>query len=108
MINILALKVNLPERKIIDFCCRWKIAELAVFGSVLRDDFRPDSDIDFLVTFAPDEHWSLFDLVDMKRELEAIVGRKVDLIERVAIECSHNGLRRQEILGTAQTFYAAR
>lgn len=108
MINTLNLKVNLPESKIIDFCCRWKISELAVFGSVLRDDFRPDSDLDFLVTFAPDEHWSLFDLVDMKQELKAIVGREVDLIEKVAIERSHNELRRQEILSTAQTFYAAR
>lgn len=76
-----------------------------MFGSVLGDEFRPDSDIDFLVSFAPDENWSLFDLVDMERELAAIVGRKVDLIEKVAIERSHNQLRRKEILSTAQTFY---
>ena len=99
------LKVKLPEEKIEEFCRRWQITELAVFGSVLRDDFRPDSDIDFLVSFAPDENWSLFDLVDMERELAAIVGRKVDLIEKVAIERSHNLLRRQEILSTARTFY---
>lgn len=102
------LKVKLPEEKIEEFCRRWQITELAVFGSVLRDDFRPDSDIDFLVSFAPEENWSLFDLVDMERELAAIVGRKVDLIEKVAIERSHNLLRRQEILSTAQTFYVTR
>jgi len=102
------LKVKLPEEKIEEFCRRWQITELAVFGSVLRDDFRPDSDIDFLVSFAPDENWSLFDLVDMERELAAIVGRKVDLIEKVAIERSHNLLRRKEILSTAQTFYVTR
>ncbi|MGK7901338.1 MAG: nucleotidyltransferase family protein [Hormoscilla sp.] len=89
------LKVKLPEEKIEEFCRRWQITELAVFGSVLRDDFRPDSDIDFLVSFAPDENWSLFDLVDMERELAAIVGRKVDLIEKVAIKRSHNLLRRK-------------
>ena len=99
------LKVKLPEEKIEEFCRRWQITELAVFGSVLRDDFRPDSDIDFLVSFAPDENWSLFDLVDMERALAAIVGRKVDLIKKVAIERSHNLLRRQEILSTARTFY---
>ncbi|MBC6420867.1 MAG: nucleotidyltransferase family protein [Hormoscilla sp. SP5CHS1] len=102
------MKVKLPEEKIEEFCRRWQITELAVFGSVLRDDFRPDSDIDFLVSFAPDENWSLFDLVDMERELAAIVGRKVDLIEKVAIERSHNQLRRKEILSTAQTFYVTR
>ncbi|MBC6480789.1 MAG: nucleotidyltransferase family protein [Hormoscilla sp. GM7CHS1pb] len=102
------MKVKLPEEKIEEFCRRWQITELAVFGSVLRDDFRPDSDIDFLVSFAPDENWSLFDLVDMERELAAIVGRKVDLIEKVAIERSHNKLRRKEILSTAQTFYVTR
>ncbi|MBC6473801.1 MAG: nucleotidyltransferase family protein [Hormoscilla sp. GM102CHS1] len=89
------IKVKLPEEKIEEFCRRWQITELAVFGSVLRDDFRPDSDIDFLVSFAPDENWSLFDLVDMERELAAIVGRKVDLIEKVANERSHNQLRRK-------------
>jgi len=102
------LKVKLPEEKIGEFCRRWQITELAVFGSVLRDDFRPDSDIDFLVTFAQDENWSLFDLVDMEQELAAIVGRKVDLVEKVAILRSHNQLRRKEILSTAQTFYVTR
>lgn len=103
-----ALKVKLPEDEIIKFCQRWKITEFALFGSVLRDDFRPDSDLDVLVTFAPDEEWSLLDVVDMERELETIVGREVDLVSKRAIERSHNWLRRKEILGTAKTFYVAR
>jgi hypothetical protein len=75
----------MPRRPIInveseDFCRRWKIRELAVFGSFLRDDFRPDSDLDFLYTFAADVHWTLLDLVTMDQELSAIVGRGVDIL----------------------------
>lgn len=83
------------------------IIRLDLFGSALRDDFRDDSDIDFLATFAADSHWSLMDLVTMEQELTSIVGRKVDLIERVSIERSHNPLRRKEILSTAKPYYAA-
>lgn len=101
------LPISLPEQQIIEFCQRWKITELALFGSILRDDFRPDSDIDFLVTFAPDSHWSLFDLVAMEHELEDMLGREVDLVMKKSIEQSHNWIRRKEILGTAQVFYAA-
>ena len=74
--------IPLDENRIAGFCQRWKIAEFAFFGSVLRDDFRPDSDVDVLVTFRPDSHWSLFDLVQMQEELEEVLGRKVDLIEQ--------------------------
>jgi hypothetical protein len=99
---------QLPKDEIVAFCDRWKITEFALFGSILRDDFRPDSDVDVLVTFAPDAKWGLFKLVEMQQELETLVGRDVDLIERKAIECSHNWLRRREILGTAKTFYVKR
>jgi predicted nucleotidyltransferase len=99
---------KLPKDEIVAFCDRWKITEFALFGSILRDDFRPDSDVDVLVTFAPEAKWGLFKLVEMQQELEAIVGRDVDLIERKAIEHSHNWLRRKEILGTAKTFYVKR
>jgi len=102
------LPVALPEPQIIEFCQRWKITELSLFGSILREDFRPDSDIDFLVTFAPDSRWSLFDLVAMEQELEDMLGREVDLVMKKSIEQSHNWIRRKEILGTAQVFYAAR
>jgi uncharacterized protein len=80
---------------------------LAVFGSVLRDDFRPDSDIDFLVTFAPEARVSLFDLAELQEELEDLICREVDLVERVSIERSQNWIRRQEILRTAEPVYVS-
>lgn len=101
------LKVELPLAAVADFCRRWKIVELAAFGSVLRDDFGPESDIDLLVTFAPDARWSLFDHMAMEEELATVLGRKVDLISRTAIEHSHNWIRRRAILGTARVVYAA-
>jgi len=62
------LKIDIPTDEIADFCRRWKVTELALFGSVLRGDFSPDSDVDVLVSFAPDAHWSLLDLVRMQDE----------------------------------------
>jgi predicted nucleotidyltransferase len=94
--------------KIAKLCRRWKIRELAVFGSFLRDDFRPESDLDFLYTFQDSVPWTLFDLVEMEREFSAEVGRPVDLVDRKSIENSENWIRRRAILGTAQTVYAAR
>lgn len=101
-------QISLDRDRIADFCRRWKITELAMFGSVLRDDFRPDSDIDMLVTFAPDAEWSLFDHVTMEEDLSAILGRKADLVSRRAIERSANWIRRGAILGTAELFYVER
>jgi len=98
--------IAISRDKITDFCQRWKITEFAFFGLVLRDDFRPDSDIDVLVTFAPDAQWSLFDHVDMQDELEALFGRKVDLVSRRGIERSRNYIRRKSILGSAEVVYA--
>ncbi len=100
----------MPRRPIInveseEFCRRWKIRELAVFGSFLRDDFRPGSDLDFLYTFAADVHWILFDLVMADQELSAIVGREVDLVSRSAVERSQNSIRRRHILSTAEPIY---
>ncbi|TEU14440.1 MAG: hypothetical protein E3J21_15845, partial [Anaerolineales bacterium] len=90
-------KIEIPTGEIADFC-RWRVTELALFGSVLRGDFGPDSDVDALVSFAPDARWSLFDLVTMQDELRAILGREVDLLERVAVEQSENYIRRRSIL----------
>lgn len=78
-----------------------------MFGSALRDDFGPESDIDLLVTFAHGADWSLLDLVRMERELAELAGRKVDLVDRRSIVRSQNWLRREEILGTAVSLYAA-
>jgi uncharacterized protein len=102
------LRIDLPSDRITPFCRRWKVSELSLFGSVLRDDFRSDSDIDVMVTFAPDANWSLLDHVQMTQELEAILGRKVDLVSRHAVERSRNPIRRQAILDSAEAFYAAR
>ncbi len=104
---IAAVKIQLPEAEIERFCQRWKISELALFGSVLREDFRPDSDVDVLVTFSPDARWSLFDMVRMERDLEAILGRPVDLVERKAVESSENYIRRKHILSSLVPVYVA-
>jgi len=96
--------VDLSVDKIVEFCNRWKVIELALFGSVLREDFRPDSDIDVLVTFADDAHWSLYDWVDMIEELKTILGREVDLLSKKGLR---NPFRRQEILSTREVIYAA-
>ncbi len=99
--------IEIPTEQIADFCQRWKIREFALFGSVLRDDFRPESDIDVLVTFDPNAHTTLFDLVHMQNELEAMFGRKVDLVSKRGIERSRNYLRRKTILSSAEVIYAA-
>ena len=97
----------IPQAEISDFCGRWRIVELALFGSVLRSDFGPDSDLDVLVTFAVDANWGLLDHHRMKEELETLLERDVDLLTRGAVEQSRNWLRRREILSTAQVIYAA-
>ncbi len=89
------------------YCRRWKIKELALFGSVLTERFRPDSDVDVLVTFAPDSGWTLFDFVRAERELSTIVGRQVDLVDRRAIERNRNPFITQSILQSAQIVYVA-
>src|SRR5215475_11031671 len=99
--------IPIDHDKIADFCQRWKITEFALFGSVLRDDFRPESDVDVLVTFAPEADWSLFDHIDMEEELSGLIGRKVDLVSRRAIERSDNWIRRKAILNAAEPIYVA-
>ncbi|MBD1845038.1 nucleotidyltransferase family protein [Cyanobacteria bacterium FACHB-63] len=108
MQNIQGIQIALDQEKIIQFCQRWKITEFALFGSVLRDDFRPnESDIDVLVSFDQEAHWTLFDLVEMEEEIQKIFDRKVDLISRRGIERSRNYLRRKAILDSAKVIYAA-
>jgi predicted nucleotidyltransferase len=102
------VKISLKREEIAVFCQRWQLTELAFFGSVLRDDFQPGSDVDVLVTFAPGVEWSLFDHIVMEEELSAMLGRKVDLVSRQAIERSSNWIRRKTMLETAEPFYAAR
>jgi uncharacterized protein len=101
------LNVQLPQQVLVELCQRWKIKTLYLFGSVLREDFRPDSDIDIMVEFETDASWGLLEFVRLKRELETLFDRDVDLITKKSIEQSHNWIRRQEILGTAQAVYVA-
>jgi predicted nucleotidyltransferase len=99
--------IRLPEAELAEFCRRWKITKLEVFGSIVRDDFGPDSDVDFLVTFDADVRLTLFDLVHAESELSSLIGRPIDLIEREPIEKSKNWARRRMILGSARTVYVA-
>jgi uncharacterized protein len=98
--------IDLPTEKIAGFCDRWQVIELALFGSVLRNDFRLDSDIDVMVQFHPDAHPTFSTLDRMEEELKTIFHRDIDLITRQGIETSRNYLRRQEILSSAQVIYA--
>lgn len=99
--------VSVTHGQIAAFCRKWNIVQFELFGSVLRDDFRPDSDIDVLVTFAPDSHGTLFDLVHMEDELKELFGRDVDLVERPVLEKSENYIRRRNILSSTRPVYAA-
>ena len=95
----------LPIEQINKFCQQWHIIELSLFGSILRDDFHADSDIDILVAFAPTANWSLLDRAQMQEELETLLSKRVDLISKRAIDRSSNPIRRPEILSTSQTIY---
>ena len=97
-------KFRIPRKKIAEFCKRWSVTEFSVFGSVLRADFRPDSDVDVLVSIDPKAHIGLFELVDMKLELQNIFQRPVDLVEKEGLR---NPYRRRNILRSAQVVYAA-
>jgi hypothetical protein len=98
--------IEIPEEELAAFCRKWKIREVSLFGSVLRDDFGPDSDVDVMVRFEPGTAFSLLDMVDAELELARIVGRPVDLLERSAVESSENWIRRRRILESARTIYA--
>lgn len=97
-------KVQLDRESVAEFCRKWRIRELSLFGSALRDDFGPDSDLDFLVSFEPDAKWDLFDIVAMKDDLEQRFGRPADLVEKEALR---NPWRKREIMRTREVLYAA-
>jgi predicted nucleotidyltransferase len=101
------VKFRIPRAKLAEFCKRWNVSEFALFGSVLRSDFRPNSDVDVLVSFAPQARVTLFDMARMQMELEAIFKRDVDLVSRRGVENSRNHLRRKRILGSAQVIEVA-
>jgi uncharacterized protein len=98
-------RIEIPKEQVADFCRRWRILELSLFGSALREDFRPDSDLDLLVTFAPGADWRYWDLMTMQDELQTLFRRKVDLVERRLVETSENWIRRKHILEHAEPVY---
>ena len=95
-------RIEIPMEKIAAFCRRWKIVEFSLFGSVLRDDFRPESDVDVLASFAADASWGWRDLLRMEEELSRMFGRTVDLVDRKLVEASPNYIRRRHILRSAE------
>ncbi|HDK81313.1 MAG TPA: nucleotidyltransferase [Nitrospirae bacterium] len=101
------IHIEMPKEKIAEFCKKWKVREFAIFGSALRSDFRPDSDVDIIVDFEPGARISLFDLVSMSDELRVIFQRKVDLLTLRGVEQSRNYIRRKEILSSMQVVHAA-
>ena len=105
MQHITQTHINIPYEKINAFCERWNVTRFAVFGSLLRDDFRDDSDVDILLHFRDDFRYSLSDLVQMGDELETLLGRDVDIIDQQALEDSENYIRKQQILETAKVVY---
>jgi len=97
-------RIPLDMQKIETFCQKWKIGEFSLFGSVLRADFGPKSDVDVLVNFEDGAPWSLWGLLKMRDELRALFGRDVDLVEKKALK---NPFRRKGILSSSEVFYAA-
>jgi len=100
-------RIPIDPQRIAAFCRKWRIAKLELFGSVLREDFRADSDVDVLVTYEPGTERSLLEAVEIESELSLLLGRSVDLVPRRAVEESYNWIRKQAILDSAQPIYAA-
>ena len=99
-------RLGIDDKALAGFCEKWKIVELSLFGSALRDDFRRDSDIDLLVVFDKNADWRFRDLMLMQDEIESLLGRPVDLVERHLVEESENYIRRRHILDSLQTLYS--
>jgi uncharacterized protein len=103
----LQARLAITSEQLAEFCRRWQVAELSLFGSILQDDFDADSDIDFLVSYQPTAKRGLFEKMHMKEELESLFHREVDLVSKKAIEQSQNWIRRKNILGSAKVIYVA-
>jgi predicted nucleotidyltransferase len=99
--------VAIPDEQLAAFCRLWSVTELSLFGSVVTKDFGPESDIDVLVTFAEGVHWQLRDYLRMEAELAEIFGRRIDLVDREAVEESPNWVKRRAILSSLVTVYVA-
>jgi len=101
------IRISIDRAQIAGFCRKWQVLEFALFGSVLRDDFGTNSDVDVLVTFQADAHRTLFELVQMQEELVRLFDRQVDLLTRQSVERSRNPIRREAILSSLEVVHAA-
>ena len=99
-------RIDIPCEVLAAFCRKWDIVELSLFGSAVRGDFRPESDIDLLVHFRPGKKYGLFRLSRMQEELEAIFERKVDLVSESAVMRSENYIKRRQLLAPPAVIYA--
>ncbi|MBU0690867.1 nucleotidyltransferase domain-containing protein [bacterium] len=105
--DIVKKRLKISEEQLAAYCRKWKIVEFSLFGSVLTDEFRSDSDVDVMVTFAQNAGWGLFDLGEMEDELSSLFGRTVDLVTKPSVERSENYIIRKNILKSSRTYYAA-
>ncbi|MBN2591667.1 MAG: nucleotidyltransferase family protein [Sedimentisphaerales bacterium] len=101
------IDLGIDPKKIADFCQKWKISILSAFGSIVRGELQPESDIDLLVTFSENADWTMFDHFNMEEELTHILGHEVDLVNIKALEENQNPIYKQEILSSARQIYAA-
>lgn len=99
-------RIAIDRMKLTDFCREWRLIELSLFGSVLREDFGPESDVDVLVSFEPGAQPSLRDLLKMQEQLEGLFRHRVDLLTRRSVEANENYIRRKAILDSAEAIYA--
>jgi len=97
-------RLSIPRDKVAAFCRKHGIRKFSLFGSVIRDDFGPDSDVDVLAEFKPDVRFTLFDLVGMQEELSAITGRKTEIFEFRALR----PWMQEEVAGSMELFYESR
>ena len=101
-------RIPLPFEAIVDLCKHHDVERLDIFGSILREDFGPGSDVDFLVAFQNDDYgpW-MSKLQRLQDDLTALLGREVDVVDRRGIERSDNWIRRNQILSTAEKVYGS-
>ena len=101
------INLGVEPEIIADFCQKWKISKLSAFGSIVREELQPESDIDLLVTFSDNADWTMFDHFNMEEELSQILGREVDLVNIKALEENQNPIYQKEIMNSARQIYAA-
>ena len=99
--------IQIREEALGALCRKWKIRRVELFGSALRGDMTPESDVDLLVEFEPDEGWSLMDLAKAQGEFSRLLNRRVDIVDRANLRRSANWIRREAILSSAEVIYGA-